>query len=36
MKGTLQERDARVISGVEKLRFFPVSVTRGEGSYISA
>ncbi|MER6529553.1 aminotransferase class III-fold pyridoxal phosphate-dependent enzyme [Streptomyces sp. NPDC001508] len=31
---TLAERDARVIAGVEKLRFFPLEVEAGEGCWL--
>lgn len=31
---TLTERDARVIAGVEKLRFFPLEVAAGEGCWL--
>jgi 4-aminobutyrate aminotransferase len=30
----LAERDARCVAGIEKLRFFPLSVKRGRGSYL--
>ena len=33
---TLAERDARAVAGIEKLRFFPLAVVGGEGSYLVA
>ena len=33
---SLVERDGRVVAGIEKLRFFPLTVVRGEGSFIVA
>jgi 4-aminobutyrate aminotransferase len=33
---TLAERDGRAIAGIEKLRFFPLSVVGGEGSFLVA
>src|SRR5512132_1642301 len=33
---TLEERERRVIAGTNKIRFFPFSVVRGEGSYLIA
>ena len=32
----LAERDARIVAGVEKLRFFPLAAVGGEGSYLVA
>lgn len=31
---SLLERDARVVAGIEKLRFFPIAVVAGEGSWL--
>ena len=33
---TLEARDAQVIAGLQKLRFFPLAVVAGEGSYLVA
>jgi 4-aminobutyrate aminotransferase len=33
LSADLQARDAAVIAGIEKLRFFPAAVVRGQGSY---
>ena len=33
---TLADRDAAAIAGVEKLRFFPLAVVGGQGSYLLA
>lgn len=31
---SLLERDAKVVAGIEKLRFFPIAVVAGEGSWL--
>jgi 4-aminobutyrate aminotransferase len=31
---TLEERERRVIAEIQKIRFFPLSVIGGEGSYL--
>jgi 4-aminobutyrate aminotransferase len=36
MVDTLEARDARVIAALQKLRFFPLAVVAGEGSYLVA
>src|SRR5215470_16443713 len=36
MADTLSARDAQVIAGLQKLRFFPLAVVAGEGSYLVA
>ena len=34
MEGSLYNRDSAAVAGIEKLRFFPLDIVRGEGCWL--